>query len=207
MFVVVNEAQTASYLRRHLAGEGRERLLELYAETANSCGDREEQYKPRFFNSRKHYVPPEKRPKLSRPVTTLEQCFSIPAPTGESEDLSPSPPAPSPSPRVKFVAQQTLLYPHQAAQLLEESRPQVVVLYHPDLSWIRQLECYQAMHSELQLTVTFLMTYTVSYIIFISHCELRFTFCCTKTQWRSSASYLRSVTRKRPLSLLLSTSL
>ena len=156
MLVVVNEAQTASYLRRHLEGEGRERLLELYLQMVNSCSDGEEQRRPRFFNSWKHYVPPEKRPKLSRPVTTLEQCFSNPAPTADSEDPSPSPPAPSPSPRVQFVSQHSLLYPHQAAQLLEQSRPQVVVLYHPDLSWIRQLECYQAMHSDLKLTVTFL---------------------------------------------------
>ena len=169
--MVVNEAKTTSFLRRYLAGEGRERLLELYLKMTNSCSDGEEQqYKPKFFNSRKHYVPPEKRPKLSRPVTTLEQCFSRPAvPAADSEDLcpsplapsppAPSPPAPSSSPRVQFVSQHTLLYPHQAAQLLEESRPQVVVLYNPDLSWIRQLECYQAIHTDLQLTVISLNLY------------------------------------------------
>ena len=148
ILVVVDDTQTSNYLEYYLDGEGRERLLELCHQLVNSCSEGEEQFKPRFFNSRKHYVPPEKRPKLSLPVKTLEQCFPQTYTAGD-HDMSPSP---SPV-RVKFVTQHKLLYPHQAAQLLEETRPHTVVLYHPDLSWVRHLECYQAIHTDLPLTV------------------------------------------------------
>ena len=153
ILVVVGDKENSTFLQHYLDGEGREQLEDLYQELVltSPMGDVRPK-KPKFFNSWKHYVPPDKRPKLSNPTNTLDKCFMKPPPP---ESNSPSPPSPPPhaAPLIKFVPHHGLLYSHQAAQILSETKPATVVLYQPELSWIRQLECYQALNPQHTLKV------------------------------------------------------